>query len=85
MRCEMKSGGGLGMGTSGLLHGYMLASFPDRSRLQFLIAYCMQKRSKTGGGNDLGTRLATCSASSALGARPGRAYTYIYGTDTELE
>ena len=38
----------------------ILASFPGRSRLQFLIAYCFaySMRSKTGGGNGLGTRLS---------------------------
>ena len=40
--------------------GVSLASFPGRSRLQFLIAYSVfaySMRSKTGGGNGLGTRL----------------------------
>ena len=37
----------------------LYASFPGRSRLQFLIAYCIAYRmqSKTGGGNGLGMRL----------------------------
>ena len=51
-----------------------VASFPGRSRLQFLIAYCMQKRrgkawvrvSLTGVGEGLGTRLA-CACVTCVG------------------
>ena len=41
-----KTGGGNGLGTRLDVgeNGLFVASFPGRSRLQFLIAYCMQKR-----------------------------------------
>ena len=58
------------MNTSSIQDTSKVASFPGRSRLQFLIAYCIyayicilysvfaySMRSKTGGGNGLGTRL----------------------------